>query len=259
MCNQLLNLFRANARKGSVKAEGNTIWLYDFIVSSEDDASWMGGVSAEGFNKLLATMTGPVTVRLNSPGGDVFGGRSIAQAIRGYPDEVTIQIDGLAASAASTIAAAGDKVIAAADAMVMIHWAWTITLGNKRDHESAVNLLDKIDAQIIEGYQAKAGPDNETDWFAMMDADNGNGTWMTAQEALGYGLVDEVLPARSDKTKNAVEWDLSAYANAPIPSEEPEIQAEVEGAPALDVEPAPEESTDEEITARQRKLAVALL
>jgi ATP-dependent Clp protease, protease subunit len=127
MRNRLFNLFRINAHKGSIKADGNTIWLYDFIVSSEDDAAWFGGVSAEGFAKLIAQMTGPVIVRLNSPGGDVFGGRAIAQAIRGYDGEVTVQIDGVAASAASTIAVAGDKILIAPDGMMMIHRAQTIT------------------------------------------------------------------------------------------------------------------------------------
>lgn len=266
MRNRLFNLFAANARKGEIRAEAgtNTIFLYDFIVSSEADAGWWGGVSAEGFAKLLATMTGPVTVRLNSPGGDVFGGRAIAAAIRGYDSEVTVQIDGLAASAASTIAVAGDKVTIAPDAMIMIHEAWTITIGNKRDHTGTVDLLDKIDATIADGYAAKAGDKAAaTDWLAAMEAE----TWYTAQEALDAGLIDEILPAKADKSgaSNAVAWDLSAFANAPKPPA-PD-QAEPEGFGGH-VEPEPEildavELTEadihEQIAARQRRLAVDLL
>lgn len=260
MRNRLLNLFRVNAQKGSIKADGNTIWLYDFIVSSEDEAGWFGGVSAEGFAKLIAEMTGPVTVRLNSPGGDVFGGRAIAQAIRGYQDEVTVQIDGYAASAASTIAVAGDKVVAAPDAMVMIHEAWTFTVGNKRDHDATSELLSKIDASIAEGYAAKAGDKAGTDWAALMEQES----WFTAAEALELGLIDDILPAKVEKTSNAIAWDLSVFDRAPkaadaevqAPSQQ-DAETEVDAPPAAPTQP--DASTEHEIAARQRQLAVGLL
>src|SRR3546814_10106023 len=71
----IFNLFRLNAKKGAgILAEGNVIYLYDFIAGSEEEAQWWGGVSAEGFAKQLAGMEGPVSVRIDSPGGDVFGG-----------------------------------------------------------------------------------------------------------------------------------------------------------------------------------------
>jgi ATP-dependent Clp protease protease subunit len=260
MRNRLLNLFRVNAQKGSIKADGNTIWLYDFIVSSEDEASWFGGVSAEGFAKLMAEMTGPVTVRLNSPGGDVFGGRAIAQAIRGYQGEVTVQIDGLAASAASTIAVAGDKVIGAPDAMMMIHEAWTFTVGNKRDHISTSELLSKIDDSIAEGYAAKAGEKADTDWANLMEKES----WFTAAEALNLGLIDEIMPSKVEKTSNAIAWDLSVFDHAPKAVDaEPDALAQQDAEPddvaAPVVEPAPQATADHEIAARQRQLAVDLL
>lgn len=255
MRNRLLNLFASNARKGEIFAEDNTIFLYDFIVSSEAEAAWWGGVSAEGFAKLIATMTGPVTVRLNSPGGDVFGGRAIAAAIRGHDGEVTVQIDGYAASAASTIAIAGDKVVAQADAMVMIHRAWTMTVGNIADHQATVDLLVKIDQAIAEGYAAKAGTEDLAPWIVAMESE----TWYTAQEALDAGLIDEVMPAKADKAPaaRAKAWDLSAFTNAPAPAAEAAENPEVIE-PALN-EPAAIDTTAEQIAARQRKLAVALL
>lgn len=244
MRNRLLSLFRGNAKKGSVKADGNTIWLYDFIVSSEDEAAWWGGVSAEGFAKLLSGMTGPVTVRVNSPGGDVFGGRAMAQAIRSYDGEVTIQIDGLAASAASTVAVAGDKILIAPDAMVMIHRAWTLTIGNLQDHLDTASLLEKIDTSIAESYAAR-GTDAQTDWIGLMDKES----WFSAAEAIELGLADEIMPAKADKSASNLVWDLSAFENAPAqPAKEPEIET-----------PDPAISAEEEIAARQRKLAVALL
>lgn len=260
MRNRLLNLFRVNAQKGSIKADGNIIWLYDFIVSSEDEAAWFGGVSAEGFAKLIAEMTGPVTVRLNSPGGDVFGGRAIAQAIRGYPDEVTVQIDAYAASAASTIAVAGDKVVAAPDALLMIHEAWTFTVGNKRDHVSTSELLSKIDASIAEGYAVKAGDKAGTDWAALMEQES----WFTAAEALNLGLIDEILPAKVEKTSNAISWDLSVFDRAPkVADAEQQPPAQQDTKTDIDAPPAaptqPEATADHEIAARQRQLAVGLL
>jgi ATP-dependent Clp protease protease subunit len=260
MRNRLLNFYRVNAQKGSIKADGNTIWLYDFIVSSEDEAAWFGGVSAEGFARLISEMTGPVTVRLNSPGGDVFGGRAIAQAIRGYQGEVTVQIDSLAASAASTIAVAGDRVIAAPDAMLMIHEAWTLTVGNKRDHVSTAELLSKIDSSIAEGYAAKVGDKGDADWLALMEKES----WFTAAEALDLGLIDEIMPAKVDKTSNAIDWDLSAFASAPkVADAEAQTPAQQEAEPKADA-PTDEEllaeaTTEHEIAARQRQLAVGLL
>ena len=76
MRNKLLNLYVSNARKGTFKAEGNTIFIYDMIVSSELEAEYFGGVSAVEFTKTLAGMTGPVSLRINSPGGDVFAARA---------------------------------------------------------------------------------------------------------------------------------------------------------------------------------------
>lgn len=253
MRNRLLNLYRGNAKKGSIRADGNTIWLYDFIVSSEDDAYWYGGVSAEGFAKLLAEMSGPVTVRVNSPGGDVFGGRAMAQAIRGYEGEVTVQIDGYAASAASTVAVAGDKVVAAPDAMVMIHRAWTLTIGNLKDHLDTAALLEKIDVTIAERFAVKSG-EGDVDWLDLMDKE----TWFTASEAISAGLIDEVLPEKPDKAANSVEWDLSAFANAPpnLPVDEAPSPAP---APIGSPELSDQESNEIEIAARQRKLAVELL
>jgi ATP-dependent Clp protease, protease subunit len=247
MRNKLLNLFKANAKRGSIKAEGNVIFLYDFIVSSEDEAYWYGGVSAEGFAKILAGMTGPVTVKINSPGGDVFGGRAMAAAIRGYDGEVTVQIDGYAASAASTVAIAGDKVMAGPDAMMMIHRAWTITLGNMNDHLDTASLLEKIDSTIADAYTAKAGGDADA-WLDAMTQE----TWYTAAEALDAGLIDEIMSPAPKSTSNAVQWDLSAYANfkAPDNSDKSESDHKSEDDDAL---------LNEQANARARSLAVALL
>lgn len=260
--NRLFNLLRNNAKRGSIVAEGNVIYLYDFIAGSESDAEWWGGISAEAFTKLITAMEGPVSVRIDSPGGDVFGGRAIAQAIREYSGEVTAHIDGLAASAASFIAIAADKVVAAPGSFVMIHRAWTLALGNCNDMRASADVLDKIDGTLADSYAAKAGGE-PADWLVQMDGE----TWFTAKEAHAAGLVDEVAPERAEKTSNAVaraKWDLSAFEHAPEITPEPEPQVEPEAAAEVEADPDPEPEpvetgNDDEIAARQRRLTVALL
>lgn len=234
--NRLLNLLTANKARGQIFNEGNTIYLYDFIAGSEEEARYWGGVSAESFAKLLAGMDGDVHLRIDSPGGDVFGGRAIAQAMREYAGQIIVHIDGLAASAASYIAIAGDRVIAAPGAFMMIHKAWSLDMGNADDFRSTADLLDKIDQSIAASYAAKAGGDEE-EWMSRMAAE----TWFTGAEALDLGLIDEVVDERQAKAK--AKWDLSAFVNAP----------------ALQIEPDPAAQAAEEIAARKRQLAVALL
>lgn len=216
---QLLQLLKANAGRGVFRAEGNTLWIHDFIVSAEADADWLGGVAAETVAKQLATMSGPVTLRINSPGGDVFGGRVIQAAIEAYPDRVTAMVDGLAASAASIVAVAADEVVMAPGAFLMIHNAWTYTVGNAADHVEQAALLEKIDRSLADTYAARGKQD--ADGFARLMAAE---TWFTAEEAIAAGLADRIAE-KADKPK--AHWDLSAYRSPPktqaAPAEPDEI------------------------------------
>jgi hypothetical protein len=105
MNRKLLALLARNAKKGEFRAEGNVIYLYDIIVAADADAEWFGGVSAESFVQTLRGMSGDVELRINSPGGDVFGAKAMAQAVRDYPGQVTAHVDGIAASAATFLTA----------------------------------------------------------------------------------------------------------------------------------------------------------
>lgn len=209
----LLNLLSRNAHKGSLRAEGNTIELYDVIVGSDIEAEWWGGISPTGFRRALEAMAGPVTVRINSPGGDVFAGRAIAQAIREYKADVTVQVDGYAASIASIIAIAGTRCIMAPGSMMMIHKSWTFAIGNSEDMLETADLLEKVDGTIAETYAAK-GNKSVDEFAALMAAE----TWFTASEAVAVGLADEAI---SDGPKASARWDLSAYAKAPLADAEP--------------------------------------
>jgi ATP-dependent Clp protease protease subunit len=216
MHRKLLNLLARNAKKGEFRAEsgdqGNTIYVYDVIVASDEDAMWFGGVSAESFVKALRGMAGDVQLRINSPGGDVFGAKAMAQAMRDYSGKITAHVDGYAASAASHLVTNAAKAVMAPGSMLMIHKAWTIDIGNADDFTKTADLLNKIDATIAADYAASAerrGKD-ASDFVALMAAE----TWFTPEEAIAVGLADEQAEAGP---KAKVDWDLSAYEHAPKP------------------------------------------
>jgi ATP-dependent protease ClpP protease subunit len=213
---QLVQLIRNNARRepARIAAEDtpDTLYLYDVI-----DPYW--GVSASDFNKALAGMAGKkVTLRVNSPGGDVFDGRAMAAAIAQHGDVHAI-IEGVAASAATYVTAACASVTIASGALYMIHNAWTMAYGNKADLLQTADLLDKIDGTILNDYERRTGQAREQ-LTAWMDAE----TWFTADQAVEHGFADSV--AETTQAKNA--WDLSAYKNAPKPMDPPDNTADWE-------------------------------
>lgn len=230
---QLINLLRNNARKGEFRAEGNTLYLYDVIVSSKADAEWLGGVDAETFVQALGGMSGDVSVRVNSPGGDVFAGRAMAKAISDYPGTVTCYVDGYAASAASFVTAAADRVVMGEGSFQMIHNAWTIEVGNASDLMQTAALLEKIDGTIADTYAGAAerrGVKMDAATFADL---MGKETWLTGQESIDVGLADEIA---AKAVKNSVKWDMSAYEAAPAITEETKNEAEPIAEPADEIE-----------------------
>mgnify|MGYP007071590346 CR=1 FL=1 len=249
--NKLLNLLRNNAKKGEFRAEGNTIYTNDVIVSSKAEAEWLGGVDAETFVQTIRGMTGDVSLRINSPGGDVFAARAMAQAIRDHQGTVTAYVDGYAASAASFVTSVADKTVMSQGSMIMIHKAWSIALGNADDFMATAALLEKIDGTIAETYAAAAERRKKSapDFMALM-ADE---TWLTAQEAIDAGLADEVSDVSAPKAK----WDLSAYDKPPVQAQEPEPEPELVIEP--EIEPVAEpEIIANEIERRQRINALRL-
>lgn len=218
--NKLLNLLATNRCRGEFRAEtgtgeagaGNVIYLYDAIVSSKIEAEWWGGVDAETFAQALRGMSGDVALRINCPGGDVFAGRAMAQAIRDYPGQVTAYVDGYAASAASFVTSAADRVVMADGAMLMIHKAWTMAWGNTDDLTATALLLAKIDGTIAATYEnaaKKRGVTCSADEFTVLMAAE---SWFTGPEAIEHGLADEIA---AESVKPAARWDFSAYANGP--------------------------------------------
>lgn len=160
---------------------------------------WSDGVTAADVAGLLKEAgPGPVNVRINSGGGDVFQGVAIHSLLARHSGTVTVYVDGLAASAASFIMLAGDRIVAARNAFVMIHDAMTYTYGNGDSHRAAGDLLDKVSDNIADMYAERAGEDVAY-WRDIMTVNGEDGTWYTGQEAMDAGLVDEITTASDDE------------------------------------------------------------
>lgn len=167
------------------KADKAEIWIYEAI--GED--FWTGeGRTAKTFQKELAAITASqIDLHINSPGGEVFEGITIYNLLKQHQARVTTYIDGLAASIASVIALAGERIVMAENGLFMVHRASGLTMGTASDMRQMADLLEKIDGSIMKTYTNKTGKaDDEV--FLMMDAE----TWMTAEEAKDFGFVDEI-------------------------------------------------------------------
>lgn len=198
----------ANKGRGEFRAEAGTIWLYDFIAADDTEAEWWGGISPRQFIAELRAIDGPVTLRIDSPGGSVFGAQAMIAAMREHPHAITARIDSLAASAASVIAVEAAKVEMVSGAMMMIHRASGVAWGNDDDMRAMAALLEKIDGQIAAAYARRGGDD--TDWRDLMSAES----WFTAEEAVEIKLADRVITESTQRTV-AARWDLSAFSKVP--------------------------------------------
>ena len=223
MRNGLFALLAANKGRGKFHAQATaqgeaTLWLYDTIVSDD----YWGGVSALTLGKQLAEYRDKAIIhlRINSPGGDVFAGRAMETLLAEHPAKIVTHIDGIAASAASYVALAGEERIISPGGMFMIHKAWTLAWGNADDIRKTAALLDQIDETLVATYAAKTGqtPDQLRDWIAAE-------TWFTAEQSLEYGFATAIAgqeataEQNSRATNRAPSWDLSAYALAPETSQ----------------------------------------
>ncbi len=140
------------------------------------------------FREELRKGTGKVTIWINSPGGDCVAASQIYSMLMDYPGEVTVKIDGLAASAASVIAMAGTKVLIAPTAMMMIHNPATFVGGDHKDFEQAIKVLAEVKESIINAYEIKTGR-SRVELSHLMDAE----TWMNAKKAIEMGFADAML------------------------------------------------------------------
>jgi len=155
------------------------------------------GVTAKQFDEALkGAGSGKIVVRINSPGGDVWDGIAIYNMLKSTPNHVETVVEGVAASAASIVAMAGDSVRIYPSAQLMIHSAWTIAMGNSSEFRDVADVLEKIDLQLAEIYSAKSGKGPD-EFLSIMNKDN----YYTAKESIELGLVDSVVDLESDKEK----------------------------------------------------------
>lgn len=172
----------------------NSISIYDSI-----GENWEGtGVTAKRISAALRSIgEKDVVVNINSPGGDFFEGVAIYNLLREHPGKVTVRIVGLAASAASVIAMAGDEILMGDGAFLMIHNAWAVAIGNRHDMADAAKLLEPFDAAMAAVYAARAGI-AASEAARMMDDE----TWIGAAQAVDDGFADGLLDGAA-ATKDA--------------------------------------------------------
>lgn len=184
------------------KEDERTISVYDVIGQDY----WTGeGVTAKRISGILRALgKGPVTVNVNSPGGDMFEGLAIYNLLREHDGEVTVKILGLAASAASVIAMAGDTVQIARAGFLMIHNAWVMAVGNRHDMVEVAATLKPFDDAMAGIYAARTGKDAKA-MAKLMDAE----TWIGGETAIEDGFADELLPS-DQVSKGAAKASASA-------------------------------------------------
>lgn len=182
-----LNRWDSTIRASEEKdADERTIGIYDVI--GED---WWtgGGFTAKRMSAALRSLgKGPVTVAINSPGGDMFEGIAMYSMLKDHPGEVTIKVMGLAASAASIIAMGGDQVKIARPAFLMIHNAWVIAVGNRHDMRSMADQLEPFDAAMADVYAARTGEDQKA-MAKLMDRES----WIGGSAAVDQNFADSLL------------------------------------------------------------------
>jgi len=218
--------------------------ILEGVVASE---SWYGDeVTPALFRDELDSHTGDITVRINSPGGDVFAGVSIMNMLKDRDGQVTIIVDGVAASIASVIAMAGDKIIMNTGSMMMIHNAWSVAVGDSEELRKVADTLEKIGESIISVYVARTGLDEEA-IKEMLSAE----TWMTADEAVEMGFADEAVEGKtklSDAVKNVLSLTKEVHNAALQPVMSLKTKLEVEEANVPDTTEEPVEVGVEEST-----------
>jgi len=246
----LVNKFWAWVQK---EDSGERTLYLEGVIAEE---SWFeDDVTPAAFKADLSAGSGPITLHINSPGGDCIAASQIYTMLMDYPHDVKVQIDGIAASAASVIAMAGTKVSMSPTSLMMLHNPFTVALGDSEEMRKAIQLLDEVKESIINAYEIKTGL-SRARLSQMMDSE----TWMNAQKALELGFCDEVLfqPEKVDKVQNSFTFSRRAVNNclldklkACIPKEPPDLPPD----PLPEIEPTPEPTNRVNASDLEKRLA----
>ena len=199
-------LERWNPGVMATSEDATSLNIYEVI---GEDPWTGGGMTVKRIDGILRSIGNKdVNVNINSPGGDVFEGIAIYNRLRDHQGKITVRIMGLAASAASIIAMAGDNIQIGSASFLMIHNAWVLAIGNRHDMLETANFLEPFDRALADVYVARTGQDLAT-VQAAMDAD----TWFNGTQAIELGYADELLPPdamQEDTAKAATAKDVNA-------------------------------------------------
>ena len=186
-------------------AEEATVYIYG------DIGGWLGAVSAEDVAREIAGLdVTTLHIRLNSPGGLVFDGVAIYNAIAQHKAKVVVSIEGIAASIASVIAMAGDEIRIGEAASIMIHKPWSFAMGDAETIRKEADVLDVLEGCLIDIYAARTETD-AAELKTMLAAE----TWLRGQEAVDAGFADLLIPAKK-KEKPAQSALLALYRHTPV-------------------------------------------
>jgi ATP-dependent protease ClpP protease subunit len=205
--------------KNQADEETADLYIYDEIMPAYM-AEWFGGVSAQGLiEELNEISASTINVRINSPGGAVFEAIAIYNALISHSAAINVYVDSLAASAASVIAMAGDKITMMVGSQMMIHDAMGLEMGNAAEMREYADFLDRQSDNIASIYAEKSGGDAK-DLRGLMLAE----TWLYPEEAVELGLADEVYtrPSNADPAPEEEDPDKESEPDPEDPNEEEE-------------------------------------
>ena len=189
------------------QTENNPVGRTIFLNGTIAEESWFDDdVTPQLFKDELMSGEGDVTVWINSPGGDCIAAAQIYNMLKEYPGNITVKVDGLAASAASVIAMAGDTVLMSPVSMMMIHNPATIAMGDHVVMQQVIDMLDEVKESIINAYVIKSGL-SRAKLAHLMDAE----TWMNANKAVELGLADGILGDETEKPEGEQELKASMF------------------------------------------------
>ena len=218
--------------RDETEPESRTLYLNGVIA----EESWFSDeVTPAAFKADLTSGSGPITVWINSVGGDCVAAAQIYNMLMEYPHDVTVKIDGIAASAASVIAMAGTRVLMSPTSLLMLHNPFTVAMGDSEEMRKAIQLLDEVKESIINAYAIKTGL-SRTKLSNLMDSE----TWMNANKALELGFCDEIMfqpDAHAEPVENSFVFSRRAVTNSlldklrakvpkpPVTTEQPKTKA----------------------------------
>ncbi len=187
--------------------------MLEFYGTIAEESWFDDDITPQMFREELFSGSGPVTIWINSPGGDCNAASQIYTALMDYTGEVTVIVDGMAASAASVIAMAGTRVLMSPTAMMMIHNPATAAFGDHKDMEEVIAMLEEVKESIINAYEIRTGL-SHAQLSHMMDAE----TWMNAKKAIEFGFADEMLtdPKRTPTNVDAYAFSAKSVEQAVV-------------------------------------------